>query len=200
MNAVYGIAKSAVPRTRRRLPDRDTVTLGMFIAFSALGGVAAGTALGAVGDLVPATTRAAVATLIALGAVGVGVVETLGYRVRLPQCDRETPRDWVDQGPLRWAAKNGLALGHGASSRIGFPLWYAVPCAALLAGSPAGVVIYGAYGLTRGLGALGIALAARRHPFEVITSWLTRHMRTARAVTSGALLSIGAVTIVAVGL
>jgi hypothetical protein len=65
----------------------------------------------------------------------------------------------MHHGPLAWATRNGLALGVGATSRIGFWLWYVVPLAALLSASPAwGAALYGCYGAVRASGVWALLL------------------------------------------
>jgi hypothetical protein len=66
----------------------------------------------------------------------------------------------MHRGPLGWATRNGLALGIGATSRIGFWLWYVMPVTALLSASPlAGAAIYGLYGALRAGGVWVLLLA-----------------------------------------
>lgn len=82
------------------------------------------------------------------------IIGLTGRRVPLLQYDVATPQAWLHQGPVRWALKNGAALGFGASSRIGFALWYVVPVFAFFEGNPgAGAAVWGAYGLSRTIGA-----------------------------------------------
>jgi hypothetical protein len=131
----------------------------------------------------------------------VGVLELLGRRTRPPQLDCETPRDWLRKGPLRWAIRNGLALGFGATSRIGFFLWYVVPLGALLSGCPVlGAIIYGTYGLVRGLAAPLILLLAMRLKEADLLDWLVLHNTPARALAARQLVLLGAATLTVVGL
>lgn len=127
-----------------------------FPVCAALGGAIVGIALGEAGRYVPSGSRAGIATLLAVAGLVIGMTEVLGHRVRPLECSRETPRRWVSQGSVAWASKNGLTLGSGMASRVGFWMWYAVPAGALLFASPRlGAVLYGTYGLTRGLGPWG---------------------------------------------
>jgi hypothetical protein len=124
-----------------------------FTTATAIGGLAMGATLGAVGALLVESQRAALATALCLAAVVVATAELLGYRLRVPGRSRETPRKWMRRNPLTAAALNGVSLGLGWSTRIGFWLWFAVPLGSILSGSSyEGMAIYGAYGLTRGLG------------------------------------------------
>ena len=83
-----------------------------------------------------------------------------------PQRYRETPRSWVDWLPESWAAGTGFLLGSGVATRIGFAVWYVIPCSILLSGSIAtGVLAGGLYGLVRvalSLGLFGTSSSGRR--------------------------------------
>jgi hypothetical protein len=106
----------------------------------------------------------------------------------------------VHKGPLRWATQNGLALGFGATSRIGFWLWYAIPLGAFLVGDPRlGAVVYGTYGLIRGLGAVFILLLMLRLKVD-ISDWLIRRYGAARVLAAGQLVLLGVSTSIVVGL
>jgi len=167
---------------------------------SAFAGIATGAALGAVGGFLPLGARVAIGSLVAVAAIAVGSFGLFGYRVALPQLDCETPQRWVHKGPLLWAVQNGLALGFGATSRIGFSLWYAVPVGALLLGAPLlGAAAYGAYGLVRGLAAPLILLIQIRSKTD-ISHWLVINNKPARVLAAGQLLLLGVVTAVVVGL
>lgn len=79
-----------------------------------------------------------------------GLGSLSGHARRPLQCDRETPKEWVWRGPVVWPLLNGAALGFGATTRLGFWLWYAIPGGAFLMGDPTvGAAIWGAYGFTR---------------------------------------------------
>lgn len=104
------------------------------------------------------------------------------------------------KGPLRWAIRNGLSLGFGATSRIGFSLWYAVPLGALLLGSPLlGAAVYGTYGLLRAVAAPLLLLASVLSRADV-SDWLIVHHKRARSLAAGQLVFLGATVVVAVGL
>jgi hypothetical protein len=91
--------------------------------------------------------------VLALGATGV--------LIPVLQRDVETPRQWVDEGRYHWALKTGVALGFGASTRLGFWSWYLIPTAAAASGSVlAGALIWGTYALVRTC--LGIGLGRGR--------------------------------------
>ncbi len=167
---------------------------------SAFAGIATGAVLGAAGSLLPLYFRLAAGSILAVVAVAVGGLEFFGRRIQPPQFDCETPQRWVHKGPLRWATRNGLALGFGATSRIGFWLWYAVPLGAFLVGDPAfGALIYGTYGLIRALGAVFILLGILRLKIDV-SDWLVEQYGTARLLASGQLVFLGVATAVVVGI
>ena len=167
---------------------------------SALAGFVTGAALGAAGSLLPLDFRLAAGSILAVIAIAVGGLEFFGRRVQPPQFDCETPQRWVHQGPLRWATQNGLTLGFGATSRIGFWVWYVVPLGAFLLGDPRlGAAIYGTYGLVRALGAVFIFLGILRLEVDV-SDWLIERYGTARVLAAGQLVFLGVVLTIVVGL
>ena len=167
---------------------------------SAVAGLVTGAVLGAVGSLLPLDLRLAIGSILAVVAIAVGGLEFLGHRVQPPQFDCETPQRWVHRGPLRWAIRNGLTLGFGATSRIGFWLWYVVPLGAFLVGdSKFGAVIYGTYGLVRALGATVILLGMIRLKTD-ISDWLIERYGEARLLAAGQLVFLGVATAIVVGL
>jgi hypothetical protein len=167
---------------------------------AALAGLTAGALLGIAGDLLPLDLRLAVGSVLAVVAIILGVLELFGRRINPPQFDCETPQHWVHKGPLRWATRNGLTLGLGATSRIGFLLWYVVPIGALLFGSPIlGATIYGTYGLIRGVAAPLILLGTPRLKTDV-SDWSVMHSKAARVPVAGQLVLTGVAVAIAVGL
>ncbi len=167
---------------------------------SALAGLITGAVLGAVGSLLPLDFRLGAGSILAVIAIAVGGLEFFGRRVQLPQFDCETPQRWVHRGPLRWATRNGLTLGFGATSRIGFWLWYVVPLGAFLLGDPRlGAIIYGTYGLVRALGAVFILLGMLRFKVD-ISDWLIERYGAARVLAAGQLVFLGVALTIVVGL
>lgn len=133
-----------------------------FTAAAALAGASTGAALGKLGGQFSNQQRAAFTTAICAGALVLAALDLLGRPVRVPGRSRETPRGWMQLNPITAAVLNGTTLGTGWSTRIGFWLWFAVPLGSLLSGSViGGIVVYGAYGLTRGLGPWLLLLLAR---------------------------------------
>ena len=161
-----------------------------------------GALLGIVGSLLSLDVRLAIASILSIVAVTLGGLELGSRRVPVLQCDRETPKNWVYMGSLQWAVRNGLALGFGATSRIGFWLWYVVPIGALLLARPAlGAVIYGTYGVFRGMAVWIIILGLDRWSGGDDTAlWLIGRAQTARAIAAGYLVLIGMAIAIAVGL
>jgi hypothetical protein len=167
---------------------------------SAVAGLVAGAALGLVGGLFPLDVRLAVASILAIAAIALGSLEFFGRRMQPLQFDLETPQRWVNKGAWQWATRNGLTLGFGATSRIGFWLWYAIPLGAFLIGEPvAGGVIYGTYGLVRALGAVVIILGMMRTDTD-ISDRIIEGYDTARILTAGQLVFLGVATAIVVGL
>jgi hypothetical protein len=165
----------------------------------AVAGLVAGATLGIVGGLLPLDIRLAVGSILAIAAIAVGGLELFGHRMQPLQFDRETPQRWVNMGALQWATRNGLTLGLGATSRIGFWLWYVIPVGAFLIGDPvASGIIYGTYGLVRALGAVVIPLGMMRLKTD-ISDRLVEGYGVARVLTAGQLVFLGVATAIVVG-
>jgi hypothetical protein len=202
MNAVYGIANAGVSRGLTRSSALSPATVSVvYVAACTLGGTATGALLGALGGVLPANVRAATATALALLAIGAGLAALSGRHIGPPlQCDRETPRDWVDRGRVAWAVRNGLALGFGGSTRIGFAAWYAIGLGALLTGSwLGGAIIYGVYGLTRGAGAWVAMAAIKRTSADRVGLFMMKRYQTSIELTTAQMLMLGVAVLVAVG-
>lgn len=175
----------------RPLSKGSVFVLAAVAAAAFTGGV-----LGAAGSLVPERVRPALGVVAAVAAVGLGTAVLFGRSWSLPQLDVETPLRWAHDHPLRWAAKNGAALGFAGGTRIGFPLFYAVPISSLLSGDVViGAMLYGTYGLTRGLIPVGVALATRRRndSRRVVESFLAARPRVARHAAAVLVLEAAAV-------
>lgn len=167
---------------------------------SAVAGLVAGAVLGVLGGLLPLHIRLAVGSVLAIVAIALGGLEFFGYRTQPLQFDCETPQRWVNKGAWQWATRNGLTLGFGATSRIGFWLWYAIPLGAFLLGEPiASAIIYGTYGLVRALGAVAIILGMRRLGDDMLDR-LMEGYGTARILTAGQLVVLGVATAIVVGI
>lgn len=175
--------------------------LAIYILAAGSAAAAAGAALGAAGSLLSTELGAVLATLLGLVGVYLGASETVGRRLKLLQRDTETPQRWMEHGAFSWAALNGAALGVGFTTRIAFALWYVVPAASLLAGSPlVGATIYGAYGAARAGSALLVIAAANRSGLEhVMDLLLESKLTTKRTVTGPLLFAISLATVIVAG-
>jgi hypothetical protein len=168
------------------------------IGSAAVAGALAGLALGYLGQQLPeAARRDAVIILAALWVIA-GAIEALRGRVPLVELDRETPRTWADRSAIGWAVKNGASLGVGATTRVGFPAWYAVPTLCLLFASPTlGVAAYGSYAVTRVASVLLLTYAARRSGFEIMAREVFSLKPVTRQVAGGVLLALGTALLLA---
>lgn len=183
-------------------PHAHLATAALFALSASVTGVFVGTVLGFIGSRLPDSIRLAASSVLGIVAVGIAITELSGHRVRPIQCNRETPKNWVTAGPLRWAIRNGSALGCGATTRIGYWLWYVIPVSSLLIGDePSGAALYGLYGASRGL-ALWVMLFGL--PFRIQDQdsglWLIQHQDVARLIAASQLLINGLVVTVIVGL
>lgn len=167
---------------------------------------ASGFALGLLGSAIDAAFRTSAAAVLAgVGAV-LGSALLAGARLRPLQCDRETPQRWMQHGARVAAIKNGLALGNGATTRIGFWSWYLIPVSALLLGDPLlGAIVYGTYGAVRALSAWGwIAFSIRAtnngDDASAIPLRVFRCAHAAGYVSAAQLAGIAMITLIAVGL
>ena len=163
---------------------------------SAVAGLVAGALLGAAGNFLASDFRWGIGVVFGIIAVVVGSLELFGRRIKPLEIDCETPRRWLHKGPLPWAIQNGLALGFGAVSRIGFLLWYVVPLGALLSGSPLlGAAIYGTYGLIRGAMAPVLLLFGEIRPEADVSDWIILRSKAARVLAAGQLVFVGVTVI-----
>lgn len=164
-------------------------------------GVTAGAVLGVLGALVPGEIRGAAATACGLAAILIAAVELMGRRVPLIQMDRETPTEWLARGPLSWAIRNGVAIGFGGMTRLGFWLWYVVPIGAFLSGSLLlGALGYGIYSTTRTLSAGGIHRMVTHGRVDPAGVKVLLMSGRARRVASKVLMVVGIATVALTGL
>lgn len=116
------------------------------------------------------------------------------------QRDKETPQSRVHDGPVLWPIKNGLALGFGAITRIGFWLWYVIPISSFLIGDPfLGTLIYGIYSFTRGIAVWFIILFLAQHKNDWLV-WLLQNRANLKIVSSVHLIVLAFLIIGIVGL
>lgn len=170
-------------------------------AAGVFGGALAGALLGLAGSALEPDARAALASIAGLAAAGIGVRELFMGRLSPPQRNRETPRRWVDDGAMRWAVLNGLALGSGATNRIGFWLWYVLPATAFLTGDPLlGAAAWGLYGAVRTAAAGALTVRMRGHDRWERGMWLIRRASGARRLAAAHLVAVGVATALVAGL
>jgi hypothetical protein len=172
-----------------------------YLAATTAAGAASGALLGLVGRQAPVDLRTVVASVAALAGVTIGITELSGRRIRLPQWDRETPQSWVHTGGIRWALLNGAVLGFGATTRLGFWLWYAIPVGSFASGNPlTGAAAYGAYGFVRGAGAIAMIYVGRGRTLDELALALLGRAGTVRRLAAAQLMAFGFVAAAAAGL
>lgn len=121
-------------------------------------------------------------------AAGVGIlaaVSELAFgRLILPHRDIETPRRWEDGSWFSWSVKNGLALGAGFLTRVGFTLWYVAPVALFFNGDwVLGAWVMGVYGAVRGLSLVPTNGALNRLGFHRVARRLAASRRSAQRLS-----------------
>jgi len=151
----------------------------LFVCAGTLAAFATGAALGFLGSHVSSAIRLTFFSLVVVGLAGVGLTQLISRRAITPwQLDRETSQRWLRNGPITWSIKNGMALGFGATSRLGYWLWYLVPVGAFVSGgTTSAAVIYGLYGLSRTFPALVLYLDMRLGRQYVSHALLERYER-----------------------
>jgi len=186
---------SITPLGERARGRRWSVTVAVFVTASALGGVAIGSVVGAVGSVV-ASGLGIRARLLAIGAAAaVGVILDAGSMgLRLPSVARQVNEDWMARyRGWVYGAGFGLQLGFGVLTVVTTSALYAALVAALLTGSLAGGLIVGAtFGLTRGATILFAARVRRSDQLGRVHTQLRRWDRPARA---GAFVAQGAIAV-----
>jgi hypothetical protein len=132
----------------------------------------------------------------------IGVELLSGVQVRLPEFDRETPREWVERSAARWAVYNGSWLGCGWVTRIGFPSWYIAALMAAFAGTVlGGALILASYGFMRSLMSLvvgsysGRRMDARKGSLAFLLLGWKGHCRRWSNVAAFIILALVAIVI-----
>ncbi|TML59859.1 MAG: hypothetical protein E6G22_12355 [Actinobacteria bacterium] len=142
--------------TRARGNGRSSLGVPMIVltATAAAAGAAVFAVIAAAGAAFPSVSRglfAAAASLALIAAAARGP--------RPWQRDAETPTEWLEREGLTVAVRNGLALGAGFLTRVGFWIWWVLPVLAFESGSvQAGAIVGAAYGAAR-LGASSFVAA-----------------------------------------
>lgn len=161
------------------------VAAALLVGFGVLAAAMAGGALGAIGGATESSGRWITAT------VGLAVIGGCLASDRPWQVDYETPGSWLRYRDWRTAALNGVALGLGAGTRLGFWLWYVVPIAAWATGSAAqGAAIYSVYASTR------LILSAT--PTHAVLGRLSDRSSLARALDPLCVAAIAAIATIAI--
>lgn len=191
---VYVIMRSAVQQSTYH---RWWVRALAFTTSSVIASSATGAGLGYLGGSVGAEARGMVSVAFAVVVVVVGLRETTGTMQWLPQRSRETSRRQLWVGALlRAAIRNGLTLGFGGGTRIGFVVWYLVPAGAFLLASPLlGALVYGAYGLARGIAPWIILATAKSRSLDIGRSLVSKRQQA--TVASGLAAIASAICIIA---
>jgi hypothetical protein len=82
-------------------------------------------------------------------------------KLRPPQFDRETLARWLEFRDGRSALMNGLELGSGVLTRLGYWLWYLIPLGCIATSNWAvGAMIWATYSLIRLITSAGLAIAS----------------------------------------
>ena len=147
-----------VMATRARVHGRSSLALPMIVltATAAAAGAGVFALIAGSGAAFPAPSRGLFAAAASLALV------TAAWRRSRPwQRDAETPTEWLEREGLGVAVRNGLALGAGFLTRLGFWLWWVLPVLVFESGSVrAGAIVGAAYGAARLGGSSLIAVGA----------------------------------------
>ena len=178
---------------------RWTTKAVVFAVSATTAGIVSGAVLGAVGLLLETDVRRAIGLAAGAVAAAVASIQLVGLRLPVPQRNCETGQLWMNTGALTSAALNGASMGTGFVTRIGYWLWYVVPLAAILSGSPAyGAIIFGCYGFARGIAPL-IAISQMlllKHcadrDITKVQDWMVRQAMTARRLGDAQLIATAA--------
>jgi hypothetical protein len=183
--------------TRARGNGRSSLGIPMIVltATAAAAGAAVFAVIAAVGAAFPSASRGLFAA-----AASLALIVAAARASRPWQRDAETPMDWLEREGLTVAVRNGLALGAGFLTRLGFWMWWVLPVLAFESGSVrAGAIVGGAYGAVR-LGAsslVAVRAEAKRSDRLPRRLLLWRPRATAAAdplffVASGVALAVAA--------
>lgn len=173
-----------------------TTRAALFTVSGVVTATISGGVLGLAGSLIDLPLRSAVTLLGATAAVVLACRHLLGHSSAPVQCNRETPQGWLRYGEIAWSLANGAALGMGATTRLGFWLWYVVPFASLMSASAvSGATIYGLYALARCGAAwpLSILVQTGRIDQPNLTIALLRRAGFARAISTAELFVLGVI-------
>jgi hypothetical protein len=178
----------------------------LFLIGATLAGTVAGAGLGFLGGHFELSTRAAIASLLAPFGILLGALELSKWRVRPFQWDRETDQRWMRFGAWTGAILNGLTLGLGFISRLGYWLWYALPAGAFLSGDVVfSATLFGLYGFVRAIipvltsTYLAYSRPSNERSMRPAQRWMIGWLREARLLAACQLICLSVATVVAVG-
>jgi hypothetical protein len=145
-----------VMATRARVNGRSSLAVPLLVltAAAAAAGAIVFALVAASGALFPVASRGLLA-----GSAALVLLAVASRRERPWQRDVETATRWLEREGLLVAVWNGLALGAGFVTRVGFWLWWLLPLLVFESGSIAiGAAAGSLYGATR-LGVSGLVAA-----------------------------------------
>jgi cytochrome c biogenesis protein CcdA len=179
---------SITPLGERGRNRRWGVTVTAYVAGSTLVSAAIGSALGALGSLLPDHEPAARLWILALvTAAGLAFDAGIGG-LRLPTVHRQVNQDWI--GTYRgWVVGLGFGvqLGLGVATIVTTSTVYATMAAAFLSGNVrSGALIAGTFGLVRAAVVLAVAGVDRPEQLGRVDAWLRRWDGRARRATLAA--------------
>jgi hypothetical protein len=169
--------------TRARVSGRfgSPAAAGLLLLASAIAAaLLAGGMIGLLGAVIDPATRAMSAAPAAAALLFSAATRRYPW-----QLNRETHRRWLDYGDWRTAALNGLALGLGFTTRIGFWLFYTALLSAYVVADPLYAALgYAVYAASRVGGSLLLWIAGLRVAGR---GWLPRLQTMTDAITFTAL-------------
>jgi hypothetical protein len=200
---IFVIVNYGVDRNQQ---GRSWITKALvFAAFSTASAMLVGATLALLGTLLPRTNLPEAAVVLALLGFVLGLLELTPAKIRPPQIGHETAQRWMNIGALSGSAMNGAALGAGFMTRIGYWAWYVLPAGVLLMGRiDLGILLFGAYGLTRGIVPLIAVAQLLLKPCEArditaLQAWMMSKAAVARSVATGQLILTSVAIFVGIG-
>ncbi|MDQ3897224.1 MAG: sulfite exporter TauE/SafE family protein [Actinomycetota bacterium] len=154
------------PLGERARDRRWSVTVSAYVLGSTVAAALLGTALGAVGGLLPLTPSVTAVLVVALCAAALAFDLRVGG-LRLPTVHRQVDQDWLDRY-RGWVVGIGfgLQLGLGVVTIVTTAAVYLTLALALLTGSPgAGALVGATFGLVRAV--VILAMARIRRPDQL---------------------------------
>jgi hypothetical protein len=160
----------------------------LFVGASIATGAATGAFLALIGATLSMHTAEALAVALGVLAVLSAIMQLRGKKSIFIQRDRETPYRWLYGNRYAWAAKNGLALGIGFTSRLGYELWYLVPATALLMRNVlGGALIFATYSFMRAVSSAALLPVFRKVGTAGLLAIIDRQRQTFGLLTAVAL-------------